>query len=109
MSIEDLTSFNNVKKIVINGSDLKNHMDLFEQIKKDDLISVKNKSRINARFYYFIETIDEGKILEVAMWGNNGSVFINGLEIKGNDIFYDIVMPFLPSDAVKEFETYLNN
>ncbi len=108
LSVDDLTSFNNVKKIVISGSDLEKHMDLFEQINKDDLIPVKNKSRVNARFYYFLETVEEGKILDVAMWGNKGSVFINGLEVKGNDIFYDIVMPFLPSDAVKEFEKYHN-
>lgn len=108
LGVDDLINFSNVKKIVISGSDLEEHMDLFEQINKDDLIPVKNKSRINARIYYCFETVKEGKIIDVAMWGNDGSVFINGLEVKGNDIFYDIVMQFLPTDAVKEFETYLN-
>jgi hypothetical protein len=36
------------------------------------------------------------------------TAYLSGIEVKENDIFYDIVMPFLPTDAVKEFETYLN-
>jgi hypothetical protein len=106
LSVDDLINFNNVKKIVISGSDLEGNLDLFEQIKKDDLIKVKNKSRINARFYYLFENVKEGKVLDVAMSGNDGSVFINGHEFKGNDIFYDIVMPFLPGDFVKELKAY---
>jgi hypothetical protein len=108
LSVDDLINFNNVNKIVISGSELEEHMDLFEQINKVDLVPVKIKSRINARFYYFFETVKEGKILDVAMSGNDSSVFINGLEVNGNDIFYDIVMPFLPTDAIKEFEIYPN-
>ncbi|WP_290369609.1 hypothetical protein [Pseudoneobacillus rhizosphaerae] len=41
------------------------------------------------------------------MWGEDNSIFVNGNEINGNEIFYDIVMPFLPTDVVKEFETIL--
>ncbi|WP_239613523.1 hypothetical protein [Cohnella mopanensis] len=52
--------------------------------------------------------VKEGKILDVAMSGNDSSVFINGLEVKGNDFFYDIVMPFLPEDSVNEFDKWTN-
>ncbi|GBG09317.1 hypothetical protein PAT3040_03961 [Paenibacillus agaridevorans] len=103
LSVDDLINFDDVKNIVISGSDLEEHMDLFEQITKVDLIPVKIKSRVNARLYYFFEIEKKDKILDVAMWGKDSSVFINGLEVKGNSIFYDIVMPFLPTD---EFKTY---
>lgn len=104
LSVDNLINFEGVKKIVVSGSSLEEHMDLFGQINKDDLVPVKNKSRLDARFYYIIETVSEGKILDVCMWGNDNSIFVNGLEVKWNDIFYNVVIPFLPEEAVEEFD-----
>jgi hypothetical protein len=107
-SAEDLISRREENKIVINGSSLEKHIDLLNQINNNVLTPVKHKSRINARLYYVFETKKNGKLFSVSMWGEDSSIFVNGIEVKENDIFYEIVMPFLPTDAVKEFETYLN-
>jgi hypothetical protein len=107
LSAEDLISRREENKIVINGSRLEEHIDLLNQINNTVLIPVEHKSRIDARLYYVFETKKDGKLFSVSMWGEDNSIFVNGIEVKGNDIFYDIVMPFLPTDAVKEFETYL--
>jgi hypothetical protein len=107
-SAEDLISRREENKIVINGSRLEEHIDLLNQINNNVLTQVDHKSRINARLYYVFETKREGKLFSVSMWGEDNSIFVNGIEVKGNDIFYDIVMPFLPTDVVKEFRTYLN-
>ncbi|AIQ54616.1 hypothetical protein [Paenibacillus sp. FSL R7-0331] len=99
LSAEDLISFTDVQKIVIRGGDLEEPMDLLKQI-NDDLESVKKKSRVNARIYYVFESKKNGKLFDVAMWGRDSSVFVNGVEVKGNDIFYDVIKTFLPEDTV---------
>ena len=107
LSVDDLMNFNSVKKIVINGNDIEEHIDFFEKISKDDLIPVKKTSRIDARFYYVFESEKDGKILDVAMWGDDNSIFINGFEVKGNDIFYDVIKPFLSEEAKNDLDAYL--
>ena len=90
-------------KIVVYGDKLKEQIDLLRQINTDILIPVENKSYLNARLCYVFETDKDGKILEVAMAGPYGSiVFVNGLKVKGNNIFTDVIKPFLTEDATKE-------
>lgn len=109
LSIDDLINFNSVNKIAINGNLLEEHINLFNKVSDAALISVEKVSYLNARIYYVFETEKKGKIFDVAMWGgyDDNSIFVNGLEVKENDIFYDLIMPFLPKDAVKELEEYL--
>lgn len=107
LSVDDLINSSNVHKVVINGSRLDENIELLKQINNDALVPVQQKSRINARIYYVFENNKERKIFDVAMWGETDSIFVNGCEVKENDIFYDVIMPFLPEDAVKELETYL--
>lgn len=108
-SIDDLINSKNVNKVVIKGRDLEEHIDLLGQINNADLIqSNKNHPHLNVRLYYALESKKNGKILDVAMWGDNNSIFVNGLEVNGNDIFYDVIMPFLPEDVAKEFKKWKN-
>ena len=106
LSVDDLIKFNAVQKFVIDSNSLEEHIDLLKQLNKDALIPSENKSYINARIYYVFKTKKNRKIFDVIMWGSYGSVFINGLEVKGNDIFYYVIMPFLPEDETKKLETY---
>lgn len=112
LSVDNLINSSSTKKIVINGSDLEEHIDLFKQISNDDLIPVKKKSSyLDVRLYYVIESKKSGKLFDVAMWGGDGddnSIFVNGFEVKGNDIFYDVIIPFLPKDAAKEWAIFVN-
>ena len=66
-----------------------------------NLIPVWKKSYLNARIYYVFETGEQGKILDVAMWGDNANIFVNEIEIKENDIFYDVLITFLPEDLIE--------
>ena len=91
-------------KIIISGSNLDEHIDLLKQMGNAALIPVIHSSRIDACLYYIFETEEEGKIFDVAMWGDNYSIYVNGLEVKSNDIFYDIVMPFLSDDLAANLE-----
>ena len=52
--------------------------------------------------YYVLESKKNGKLIDVAMWGDEDNIFVNGFEVKENNIFYDVVIPFLPENEVKE-------
>ena len=89
---------------IINIENLEEYVDLLKQIGSDDLIQVEHKSRLNARFYYIFKTKNNRKLFDVAMWGDDFSIYVNGLEVQENDIFYKIVVPFLPEDMVEYLE-----
>ena len=40
------------------------------------------------------------------MWGCNGRIFVNGIEIEGSDVFYDVITPFVPNDSVVRLEKW---
>jgi hypothetical protein len=107
LGVDDLLHFRDINKIVINGSNLKENIDLFKNMSKDDLIPVRNNSRLDARFYYVFETEKNRKLLDIAMWGDNNSIFVNGFEVEEDDIFYNVIIPFLPESAVKDLQAYL--
>ena len=111
-SVEDLIN-RCERKIVINGSDLKEHIDLFKQISNDVLIPVKRKTRdFDFCVYYVLESKKNGKLFDVVMWEDgddeHGSIFVNEFEVKTNCVFYDVIIPFLPEDKVNKFEDFKN-
>ena len=62
---------------------------------------------MNARLYYVFEVGDSEKLLEVVVSPDsldkiNGRVVVNGVEVKDNPIFYELIMPFLTEDAHNE-------
>jgi len=106
-SVDDLIRASEEQAIVIYGDALVEHIDLFKQISKDDLVLVKKKSSyLDVRLYYVFETEEKGKIFDVAMWGCDGSIIVNGFEVKDAGIFYDVIMPFLPEDAAKKWGVF---
>ena len=102
--IDDVIKFGG--QIVIDGNDLKNHIDLLNKMSGVKLVPVWKKSYLDARIYYIFETEKEGKILDVVMWSGDNNVFVNGTELKPNDVFYDVIMPFLPESRAKELEKF---
>ena len=95
---------NNYKDDVIYINDLEEHTDLLKQINSDVLIPVEHESRIYAWIYYVFKTKNNRKIFDVAMWGDDFSIYVNGLEIQENNVFYNIVTPFLPEDIAEYLE-----
>ena len=89
------------QKIVVDGVQLTKHIDLIKTINNIELMQVKYESRLDARIHYIFSNKGR-KIFDVTMWGFNEEgdnyevVFINGVAVKYEDIFYEIIMPFLP-------------
>jgi len=106
----DLTENQYDYKITINGSAQGD--DIFNTILNPlintELLPVENKSYVDARIYYVIETEKGQKLFDVAMWGKNNSIFVNGVQVNENKIYYDVIIPFLPEYAVKRFSRRIN-
>jgi hypothetical protein len=47
-------------------------------------------------------------LASISMWGDNYSIYVNGFEVKSNDIYYEIAIPFLPENIVKYLEANKN-
>lgn len=84
------------------------HADIFYKLNPSVLVPVAHKSQIDAGLYYVFEK-NGRKIFDVAMSGDDDSIFVNGYEVEHNDIFYHIIIPFLPEDLAKQLEEFLSN
>lgn len=91
-------------KVKIPSSDFKRHIDLLNRINLITLTPVMIKSNQNTRLLYVFETKKGDRILSVSMQGINERMYIKGHEFKVNNFFYEVVMPFLPDDAVEEIQ-----
>ncbi len=103
-NVDNLISFSYEHKIIIDGSKLEEQIDLLNEMCTVNLMPVEHKSRLDARLYYVFATKSNRKIFDVAIWGKNKSMFVNGIEIYENDIFYDVIKPFLPEDVLRLFK-----
>lgn len=68
---------------------------------------VKKETGVDARLHYYFETNNGDQILRVSMSVDDKTMFVNGRQVEEDDVFYEVVMPFLPKDAVEKLEDYL--
>lgn len=100
LSIDDLINLHNVKKIVVEYETLTTHTALLSKLNPSILEPIIINFHLNARLYYVIETETHGKILEVAVSQVGENVFVNGIEVKHNPVFYEVIVPFLSEDDI---------
>jgi hypothetical protein len=105
LSADNLISRSNVNKTVVHGDSLETYRDLLKQLNADAFAPVNEKSYIDARLCYVFENSD-GKLLTVAFGGVNDSIFVNGVEVKNNKIFTDVIRPFLTEDSIRVLAVY---
>ena len=123
----------NGESITVDGNTLKEHIDLLKQLNSGALVPIGRRPHYtHARIHYVFKTKNHRKLLEVTMWGcgdfdyeynadeglfyHNGipidqendiykrSILIYGYEVKENAAFYDIIIPFLSEDQVRQLE-----
>jgi len=100
------------KKIVIEGSELKEHIDLFERMSNTEPISVDGEFRIDARIYYVFRSKSGRRVLDIAMWGYQdkaSTIIMNGIGVEENDIYYEIIAPFLIEEEARFFIQHVLN
>ena len=100
LSTDDLVNSPD-KKIVVKHEELSTQIALLSKLEPSILEPVKEETYLNARLYYVIETETHGKILEVAMSEIGGrNVFVNGIEVEDNSVFYEVITPFLSEEDI---------
>ncbi len=99
LSAEDLMDFPETRKIVVESGELAANFEPFKELNFSILQPAKITSYIDARMYYVLEAGDSGKLLEVTISQVHGNMFVNGIEVEHNRIFYDLIDPFLTEEA----------
>ena len=104
LSVEDLISSSIAYEIVVESEQLNDHIEILNQINADRLIPVKHKSYLHARLCCIFETEGNERVLSIAVGGDNGSVFVNDVEVEKNDLFRNIIKPFVTEDVLNDLE-----
>lgn len=99
LSKDALTTYPGVEIITVKSEELASHWELLKELNPSILHPVEEKSNINARLYYVFEVGDSDKILEVVISNIHGSAFVNGIEVKDNPIFYELIVHFLTEEG----------
>ena len=84
--------------ITVDGVTLLEHIDLLEELSSVELIPIRNERGQHTEIFYIFETNCGRRILEVALWLNDNDAVVNGFSVRGNDIFVDVIRPFLPEE-----------
>lgn len=92
-----------VQTIIISSEELCAHIDLLKHFCAADVIPVDSESRELCRLYYFFETEDGKKLVAVSA-GYNDNVFVNGIEAKYDDLFFEVLKPFLSEEAQDDIQ-----
>ncbi|MGI6259930.1 MAG: hypothetical protein ACOYKC_08750 [Anaerolineaceae bacterium] len=95
------------KFIKLEGDEIEGKLDLFGQIKAEDIELAPGKIRTETpMFYLVIESTEEGKLYDFLLWGNYKYFIVNGTYIEPNQKFLDIIMPLLNYDARLDIRGY---
>ena len=85
-------------KVVVDGTRLTEHMELLQELGNVDMRRIRSRWGLRAQEYYIFETSCGRKLLDVALWVDDYNVLVNGFEVRGDDIFTDVIIPFLPEE-----------
>ena len=107
-STDDLVNCGHAKKIVVEYEELSTQIALLSKLEPSILEPVKEETYLDARLYYVIETEAHGKILEVAVSQPGKNVFVNGIEVEHNPVFYEIIKPFLSEEDIAVLSSTLS-
>ena len=98
LSIDGLVGLDDVDIIEVDAQKLADHWELLRKLDAAALQPVEEKTYLDVRLYYVFETGDGNKLLEVAISEINGNVFVNGVEVEHDPVFYEIIAPFLSEE-----------
>lgn len=105
LSVTDLMRFNELqRKKTFNGLSLLPYVDLLGQLNVDNIQIAKSHSNLDARLYFVFEEEDQ-KILDITIGFSTDGIYISGIEVKRNDIFYNIIETFLGNEIATAYWT----
>jgi hypothetical protein len=90
-------------KTVVTGKELMEHRDLINELFTTELSPTEKAFLEDALLYYVFEHRELGEIFSVIAFGRfHTSVFINGVEVERENIFTEVLLPFLPEDIAED-------
>jgi len=104
VDIERIVSIPATKKIIVDAEEIETNEEQLFRLATTERIPAHQKTYLDARLYYVLETESSGKILEVAMNNIYGDTFVNGIAIEDNLIFSEFIEPFLTQEAYAEMK-----
>ena len=112
IDVERLTSYPDsfgTRRYVIDNVSVAEHSDLFYQLSNFEIVpNERGVASLDVRIYYVFENLRTRQKFEVVIGGCLfDSIYVNEIEIDRDEFFYDVVIPFLPEDAVHLVEVFL--
>lgn len=96
-------------KYVINSTELSSRIDQLNQVASVALETPEKTRYKDLQVYYYIETEADGIALDVEISGKGRTIFVNGVEVKYDPVFFELVEPYLDAytvEIVPEPETW---
>lgn len=97
-STDELIANSSTLTIEIPPGDLVLDQTILQTMDTISLQPTKTYPNINIRTYYIFKSDDSQNILEIMINDFHRSVFVNGIEVEYNSVFYELIEPFLPSE-----------
>ncbi len=82
-------------KYVINSTELSSRIDQLNQVASVALEEPPKSQYKDLEVYYYIETEADGIVLDVEISRKGGTIFVNGMEVKYDPVFFELVEPYL--------------
>ena len=96
--VEDLKNYP-CRTIVVDAQKLNAYAEVLRKLDASILKPVAEPSYVDARLYYVFEVGDSEVILDVVTGAErNDTIFVNGIEVETNPVFYELILPFLTEE-----------
>ncbi|HQC63728.1 MAG TPA: hypothetical protein PK459_01370 [Anaerolineaceae bacterium] len=105
-TVAEIEKFAATKKFTLNGAEIEGKLDLFGEIKESDFELSHKANPKKTRFYVLIESAEDGKLLEMLLFGGYSTYIVNGVEIKPSDKILEALTPLLSESALRDLEVY---
>ena len=93
-------------RVVVTGQDLTEHHELISRLLAIEPAPTGTESTVDARLYYVFEHKKYGEIFSFVAFAGRYAL-VNGIEVEHNDIFYEVVLPFLPEDIATDISDFM--
>ena len=89
-------------RAVIPGRNLIPHRDLINRLFATEVSPIEAEAVVDARLHYVFEHREYGEIFSFTAFATGpGVLFVNGVEVERNNIFFEAVLPFLPRNIAE--------
>lgn len=104
LGADALKSYRDVHIITVSGEKLSEQIDLLKELSADNLQLTSSKY-LDARFCFEFSNASGDVLLTFAFWGEGNSVYVNGIAVEENEIFYKLLIPYIPEEDIKQILT----